>query len=91
MWPGIGPLTEFLAMGGYGAYVWSAFGFTMVVLAGLLWQSIRFARKQAHLLARLQAERPQSRVRRRKPNLVRHSPAIEGQDPTSARAPQVPS
>ncbi|MBA1148116.1 heme exporter protein CcmD [Ectothiorhodospiraceae bacterium WFHF3C12] len=30
-------LTEFLAMGGYGAYVWSAYGITVAVLA---WQLI---------------------------------------------------
>jgi heme exporter protein CcmD len=41
----------FWAMGGYGAYVWTAFAFTILVLAGLLWQSWRFARKQTAALA----------------------------------------
>lgn len=29
--------SEFFAMGGYGAYVWSAYGVTLVVLALNVW------------------------------------------------------
>jgi|GEM_PF-2392230 len=28
-------------MGGYGGYVWSAFGFALISMGGLLWQSWR--------------------------------------------------
>lgn len=63
-------MTQFLAMGGYGAYIWSAFGFTIVVLAGLLWQSIHFARKQSRLLAALRSQAPAGRVRRRTPKVT---------------------
>jgi heme exporter protein CcmD len=34
-------LAEFSSMGGYVAYVWSAFAFTFLVMAGLLAQSWR--------------------------------------------------
>jgi heme exporter protein D len=39
-------LSEFLAMGGYAAYVWSAFGFALVVLLGLLAQSWKAAHQR---------------------------------------------
>lgn len=44
---------EFLAMGGYAAYVWPAFGLTLAVLLGLLWQSLRLARRRDAELAAL--------------------------------------
>jgi heme exporter protein D len=37
-------VSDFFAMGGYGAYVWPAFGFAAAVLLGLLWHSWRAAR-----------------------------------------------
>lgn len=46
-------MREFLAMGGYAAYVWSAFGLTLAVLLGLLWQSVRLARSRDAELATL--------------------------------------
>jgi heme exporter protein D len=46
-------LGEFLAMGGYAAYVWSAFGFALVVLLGLLGQSWRAAHRREAELAEL--------------------------------------
>jgi heme exporter protein D len=46
-------LSEFLAMGGYAAYVWSAFGFALVVLLGLLGQSWRAAHQREAELAEL--------------------------------------
>jgi heme exporter protein D len=46
-------LSEFLAMGGYAAYVWSAFGFALVVLLGLLGQSWRAAHRREAELAQL--------------------------------------
>jgi heme exporter protein D len=39
-------VTDFLAMGGYGAYVWSAYGFAAAVLIALLVQSWRSARRR---------------------------------------------
>jgi heme exporter protein D len=46
-------LSEFLAMGGYAAYVWSAFGFALVVLLGLLGQSWRAAHQREAELTQL--------------------------------------
>jgi len=40
-------------MGGYAAYVWSAFGFALVVLLGLLGQSWRAAHQREAELAQL--------------------------------------
>ena len=64
-------LSEFLAMGGYAAYVWPAFGFALVVLLGLLVQSWHAARQRAAELEQLRQlvragrvapVRPQSRA-----------------------------
>jgi heme exporter protein D len=46
-------LTEFLAMGGYAAYVWPAYGFAALVLIALLVQSWRSARRRAAELEQL--------------------------------------
>jgi heme exporter protein D len=46
-------LREFLAMGGYGAYVWVAFGFAALVLVALRAQSWRAARRRQAELDRL--------------------------------------
>lgn len=40
------PLTDFLAMGGYAAYVWPAYGFALLVLVALVVQSWRSARRR---------------------------------------------
>jgi heme exporter protein D len=40
------PLTDFFAMGGYAAYVWTAYGFAAVVLIVLIVQSWRSARRR---------------------------------------------
>ncbi len=40
-------------MGGYGGYVWVAFGFTLLAMIGLLWQSWRAQRGRADELAKL--------------------------------------
>ena len=45
-------LSAFLAMGGYGGYIWTAYLVAVVVLAALLVASLRSVRKQeAHLAA----------------------------------------
>jgi heme exporter protein D len=46
-------LTEFLAMGGYAAYVWPAYGFAALVLIALLVQSWRRARRRSAELEQL--------------------------------------
>ena len=57
-------VSAFVEMGGYGAYVWSAFGFTAVGLLGLLVQSVVQARRREREFLRLRevagsdAERP---------------------------------
>ena len=38
-------MDEFLAMGGHGGYVWSAYGITFVVLALCAWAASRRHRK----------------------------------------------
>jgi heme exporter protein D len=42
-------LGEYLAMGGYGPYIWSAYGITALVLGGLLvwsWRGLRSAEQR---------------------------------------------
>lgn len=55
-------MAEFFAMGGYAAYVWSAFGFTILVLAGLWvlsWRQMRAKEAELEdLRARLRSQRP---------------------------------
>ena len=50
-------MREFLAMGGYGPFVWAAYGITLAVLAGLFWQSWQQARKRTAEAERRRAER----------------------------------
>ncbi len=55
---------DFLSMGGYAAYVWSALGLTAVVLIGL-WivtlRTVRVRERQLRLLGRREADRVRSR------------------------------
>jgi heme exporter protein D len=51
---------EFLAMGGYAAFVWPAYAVAALVLGGLSWQSRNAYRRRQHELERLQ----QGRARR---------------------------
>lgn len=67
-------MIDFLAMGGYAAYVWPAFGFTLAVMAGLFAQSWRAARAADRELVRLRAT-----TRR----------AAPGREPGKARRPLV--
>ncbi len=49
-------LQEFINMGGYGGYVWSCYGLTLVVLVGIAWSSRRdWAGEQIRALRRAQA------------------------------------
>jgi heme exporter protein D len=62
----------FLAMGGYAAYVWPAFGFTVAVMAGLFAQSWRAARAADRDLAELRAAaRPAREPRAARPLVAR--------------------
>ena len=47
-------MSSFLAMGGYGAYVWSAYGITLLVLILNIWWA---RRRNAAALAHVQAAR----------------------------------
>lgn len=46
-------MSEFLLMGGYAAYVWSAYGITLIVLVANIWAAYR---RHAGLLARARRE-----------------------------------
>lgn len=43
-------MSDFLSQGGYGAYVWGAYGLTLILLVGEVWQ-LRHQRRT--ILARL--------------------------------------
>lgn len=44
-------------MGGYAAFVWPAWGLTVLVLGGLVWSSLRSMRAREKELAALEAKR----------------------------------
>ena len=54
-------LEAFLAMGGYGAFVWPAFTVTALVMVWLLVTTLRRLRARERALARLQAAAPRRR------------------------------
>ena len=54
-------MSEFLAMGGYGGFVWPAFGLTALVMVWLLVASLRRLRTNERLLARTGGARPERR------------------------------
>tara|TARA_B100000315_G_scaffold260360_1_gene321137 strand:- start:9108 stop:9281 length:174 start_codon:yes stop_codon:yes gene_type:complete len=47
-------MAEFLSMGGYGSFIWAAFGLSAVVLIGILIQSQRFLKSSDAELTALQ-------------------------------------
>jgi heme exporter protein D len=49
-------LGRYLAMGGYAAFVWPAYGVAFAVLGGLAWYSWRCYRASAAALDQLQRE-----------------------------------
>ena len=57
----MGALQNFLAMGGYAAFVWPAYALAAMVLAGLLATSLRQLRKAEAELAALGLSRPRER------------------------------
>lgn len=54
-------MSEFLAMGGYAAFIWPAYGVATAVLAGLLAFSIRTMRQREALVDSLRASREQNK------------------------------
>ena len=57
-------LSSFLEMGGYGGFVWPAFGLTAAVLLAFLIESLRRLKAAERTLARLEAQVPSRRARR---------------------------
>ncbi len=55
-------MIEFLAMGGYAGYVWTAYGITLSVLAFNIWAARRLRRSALrHAASRSREETPRSR------------------------------
>lgn len=55
-------LGEFLAMGGYGPYIWSAYGAAAVILAALFiwsWRGLKAAERREQQLGRRRRRRGQ--------------------------------
>ena len=50
-------IAEFLAMGGYAAYVWPALGLTAAVMIGLAWHAGRQLRQEERAAAELERSR----------------------------------
>jgi heme exporter protein D len=59
----VSAILEFLAMGGYAAYVWPAFGTAALVLAVLLWNSVARLRSRQAMLKALEGNAPRRRER----------------------------
>lgn len=57
-------MEEFLGMGGYGAYVWSAYGLTFLVMLGLFLDSRLRLKKAESEFERLDAARKAARQKR---------------------------
>ncbi len=51
-------MNGFFAMGGYAAFVWPAYGISLLVLAGTAWQSWAAWRAAKKRLANLERQRP---------------------------------
>ena len=49
-------ITALLHLGGYGAYVWPAYGVAAIVLIGGLWHTLASLRANEALVARLQSQ-----------------------------------
>jgi len=58
-------MSEFLAMGGYAAFVWPAYGLAALVLIGLLVGTLKTLRASETTLKALEGSRPPRRRQRR--------------------------
>jgi len=56
---------DILAMGGYGAYVWPAFGIAAILLVGILLATLSSLRHREKEAMELESRRPRQRPRRR--------------------------
>ena len=54
-------MTEFLAMGGYGAFIWPCYGLAALVLLGFLFTTLRDLRERERRLIALESQRPSRR------------------------------
>jgi heme exporter protein D len=54
----------YLAMGGYAAFIWPAYGLTVLALIGILWSSLATLRSAERRAAHFEAARPRRRARR---------------------------
>lgn len=54
-------VVDFLAMGGYGAFIWSAYGIAALVLVVMLIMSLRQLRAAGKQVAALEAASPRRR------------------------------
>jgi heme exporter protein D len=59
-------LTNYLAMGGYAAFVWPAYALALAVMAGLFLQGLRRYRRSQRMLEEIQRAQP-ARPRRARP------------------------
>lgn len=66
---------QFLAMGGYAAFVWPAFGVSLVAMVGLFWQSWRLARRREAELELMRAKLRGARARPARPLIARRESA----------------
>ena len=57
-------MAEYFAMGGYAAYVWPAYGITVIVLIGLLADTLLGLRAREAMVRALEAARPPRAARR---------------------------
>ncbi|AWK87778.1 heme exporter protein CcmD [Azospirillum thermophilum] len=57
-------MSDFLAMGGYAAYIWPAYGLTAAVLLGLLVATVKGLRSVEATARALEATRPARRRER---------------------------
>ena len=73
-------LTDYLAMGGYAAYVWSAFAIALALMVGLFLQSRHAARRREAELAELRSQVRPQRAREARPMRPRREaePAAPG-------------
>ncbi len=53
---------SFLNMGGYGGFVWTAWGLAALVIGGLTWSSLRALRAREAEIAALEAAAPHRRA-----------------------------
>ena len=56
-------MADFFAMGGYAAYVWSAYALALVVLVGMVVLTIARHRRTRRTLSRMEALRRPERAR----------------------------